>query len=195
MAALNATDDAHLHKPDARKGVVTLYAGRGHKRFDFMTAQLAANSLYFKKLFAEDEGHDGSLGAAGQETFEDADEFSMALMKHWIENRGKLAGPHDFHSLQHYLGLYCLAKKFEMEVLENQGLMSFSWSRMWTDEFDSDGPYPLVLRSREDDSTGLSSRVRVHVYSLAEPDAEILGVYCRLPRTLRTAFRSRGVHF
>jgi hypothetical protein len=45
----------------------------------------------------------------------------MALFKHWLEHDHKLAGPHDFHSLQHYLSLYVLARKFEIEDLENQG--------------------------------------------------------------------------
>lgn len=121
VPAKDASHDQHLHKPDARKNTVSLYAGNNHKKTDFNTAQLAANSPYFKKMLAEDEGHDGSLGSAEPETFEDADEFSMALMKHWLENNHKLPGPHDFHSLQHYLGLYVLAKKFQMEPLENQG--------------------------------------------------------------------------
>lgn len=114
--------DQHLHRPDARKHTVSLYAGKNHKQTDFNTAQLAANSPYFKNMLAEDEGHDGSLGSPDQKTFEDADEFSMALMKRWLEDGHKLSGPYDFHSLQHYLGLYVLARKFQMEPLENQGL-------------------------------------------------------------------------
>lgn len=35
-------------------------------------------------------------------------------------SHGKLAGPHDFHSLQHYLALYVLARKLEIEGLQNQ---------------------------------------------------------------------------
>lgn len=34
---------------------------------------------------------------------------------------GKLNGPTDFHTLQHYLGLYVLAKKADMEPLQNKG--------------------------------------------------------------------------
>jgi hypothetical protein len=45
----------------------------------------------------------------------------MALFKQWLEHDHQLAGPHDFHSLQHYLSLYVLARKFEIEHLENQG--------------------------------------------------------------------------
>lgn len=107
---------------------MSLYAGKNQKKTDFDTAQLAANSPYFKKMLAEDEGHDGSLGSPDQETFQDADEFSMILMKHWLEDGHKLVGPHDFHTLQHYLGLYVLAKKFQMEPLENQGQSSVSLS-------------------------------------------------------------------
>lgn len=38
----------------------------------------------------------------------------------WIQTHGKLHGPHDFHSLQHYLSLYVLARKLEIEGLQNQ---------------------------------------------------------------------------
>ncbi|SMR41642.1 unnamed protein product [Zymoseptoria tritici ST99CH_1A5] len=100
-AALQAPVDRLLRQPDARKG-------------------LAKKSRYFKRMIAETEGHDGSLGTPEQETYEDIDEISMALFKHWLEHDHQLAGPHDFHSLQHYLSLYVLARKFEIEQLENQ---------------------------------------------------------------------------
>ena len=38
----------------------------------------------------------------------------------WLHNEHRLHGPNDFHSLQHYLSLYVLARKFEIESLENQ---------------------------------------------------------------------------
>lgn len=121
QAALNAPADSFLNKPELSSGVVYLHAGKSHRPFDFNTAQLAANSPYFKRYFAENERHDGLLGSEDQNTFEDVDEVSMALLKHWLDSRGKLAGPHDFHSLQHYLGLYVLARKFDIEALQNQG--------------------------------------------------------------------------
>ena len=120
-AALVAIPEQLLHRPETRKGMISLYAGPNHKQFEFHTAQLAEKSPYFEKFLAETEGHDGSLGSPEQETYKDLDELAMALFHHWLDDGGKLAGPHDFHSLQHYLGLYVLARKFEIEVLENQG--------------------------------------------------------------------------
>jgi hypothetical protein len=37
-AALQAPVDQLLHQPDARKGVISLYAGKSHKQFDFHIA-------------------------------------------------------------------------------------------------------------------------------------------------------------
>jgi hypothetical protein len=47
----------------------------------------------------------------------------MGLFQHWLMSGGKLHGPHDFHSFAHYLSLYVLAKKFQIETLENQGML------------------------------------------------------------------------
>lgn len=47
-----------------------------------------------------------------------------ALYKHWTEDHESLGGPHDFHSLQHYLDLYVLAKKNDNEELQNKGALS-----------------------------------------------------------------------
>lgn len=35
-------------------------------------------------------------------------------------SHGNLHGPHDFHSLHHYLNLYMIARKLEIEGLQNQ---------------------------------------------------------------------------
>lgn len=45
---------------------------------------------------------------------------SCLQFQHWLMSHGKLHGPHDFHSLQHYLALYVLARKLEIEGLQNQ---------------------------------------------------------------------------
>jgi hypothetical protein len=116
----HASPDKLLHEPGTRKGVISIYAGKSHKRFDIHTAFLEQKSPYFKRILAENQGHDkSSQGTPDQQTYEDADEVSMLLFKHWVED-GDLGGPHDFHSFQHYLGLYILARKFETEQLENQ---------------------------------------------------------------------------
>lgn len=120
-AALTSPDKKLLAKPETRKGTVSLYAGVSHRQFEFDREQLSNASPYLKRLLAETEGHDGSLGTPEQETYQDLDEFAMALFQHWLHSDGRLAGPYDFHSLHHYLGLYVLARKFEVEALENQG--------------------------------------------------------------------------
>lgn len=109
--------DHLLHRPETRHNTVTLYAGK--KPFQFRTDLLVANSPYFQKVLAELEGHDGSEGNPEQLTFETADEVAMSLLQRWLLGE-KLGGPNDFHSFQHWLGLYVLARKFEVEALENE---------------------------------------------------------------------------
>lgn len=131
LATMQARDkidpgDRTLHQPDIHKGLVDLYAGRSHRQFTFPVHRLLEASPYFTKLLAENEGHDGSQGVPEQETYEDVDEFVMALFHRWLEDGGRLAGPSDFHSTQHYLGLYILARKFGIEKLENQGMSTLN---------------------------------------------------------------------
>ena len=64
--------------------------------------------------------------------FDDLDEFSMTLFEHWLAAEKPLAGPHDFHSLAHYLSLYVLATKFQIESLENTGTSLLSSYAMST---------------------------------------------------------------
>jgi hypothetical protein len=113
--------DKLLRKPETPSRIVTLYVGKSNKAFDFASTQLAAISPYFCKGLAEQQGHDGMLRSPESETFPDLDELAMALFSQWLANGPKLAGPDDFHSLHHYLGLYVLARKFEIEVLQNDG--------------------------------------------------------------------------
>lgn len=44
----------------------------------------------------------------------------MALFTLWLHDEHALHGPHDFHGLNYYLCLYVLARKFEIEQLQNQ---------------------------------------------------------------------------
>ena len=116
------TEEDHLKATDANHGTTAIYVGKNKKSFHVHTAALTEKSPYFKKLLAEDSGHAGKAPSVEQTSFEDIDEFAMSLFMHWISDHGHLNGPHDFHSLAHYLGLYVLAKKFEIEGLENQGI-------------------------------------------------------------------------
>lgn len=53
-----------------------------------------------------------------QLTFDDLNEFAAALLIRWLYG-GKLHGPSDFHSLQHYLCLYVMGQKWDSEALCN----------------------------------------------------------------------------
>lgn len=50
--------------------------------------------------------------------FEDLDEFAFNLFADWLYSI-KLKGPTSFHSLHHYLSLYCIAFKWDVESLCN----------------------------------------------------------------------------
>ena len=51
--------------------------------------------------------------------FPDLDEFAFALFVRWLYG-GTLHGPTDFHSMNHYVCLYCLANRFQVEELKNR---------------------------------------------------------------------------
>ena len=114
----------HLKASQPQSALTPIHVGKDKKPFYVSTSTLREQSPYFKKLVAEDTGHAGKISSSEQTTFEDLDEGGMSLFIHWLSAGGKLSGPHDFHSLAHYLGLYVLARKFEMEGLENQGMSS-----------------------------------------------------------------------
>ena len=63
--------------------------------------------------------HIPSNPLAGPFSYPELDEFAAALCTRWLNNDHSLHGPHDFHTLNHYLGLYVLARKFEIEQLQN----------------------------------------------------------------------------
>lgn len=111
----------HLKVSDPASDRTTIYVGSDKKAFHIHTAELKQKSPYFKKLLAEDTGHNGKVLSDEQTTFEDLDEPGMGLFMHWLQTGGKLNGPHDFHILAHYLSLYVLALRFEIEGLQNQG--------------------------------------------------------------------------
>lgn len=56
----------------------------------------------------------------GPFSFPEFDEFAMALFTRWLHDEHCVHGPHDFHSLNHYLCLYALARRFGIESLQNQ---------------------------------------------------------------------------
>lgn len=95
--------------------VTTCYAGLSHKRFDIHREVLLVKVPYFRRLTM-----DNPLPNEELLTFEDIDEYAFALFVRWLYN-GRLHGPNDFHTMQHYLGLYVLAHRFDIEVLCNNG--------------------------------------------------------------------------
>jgi hypothetical protein len=110
----------------------TLHVGKSRKAVHIPTSMLMDKSPYFRRILTEDSGKAGDVVSAESTTFDDLDEFGMGLFMHWLQTHGKLGGPHDFHSLAHYLSLYVLAKKFEVESLENQSMFicdAWRWPR------------------------------------------------------------------
>jgi len=92
-----------------------MYAGKSRKAFSTHKHQLTSKSPYFKRWLA-----DGHMPEQSELTFEDLDEYAAALFVRWLYG-GELHGPQDFHSFQHYLSLYVLAQRFEVEALSNNG--------------------------------------------------------------------------
>jgi len=98
-----------------------LRAGLSQKSFFVSTELLKAKSLYFADLASEAAGDPKRVNVANLSIpfgWSDLDEFAMALFVRWIYG-GPLAGPSDFHSMNHYLCLYVLAMKFDIEELKN----------------------------------------------------------------------------
>lgn len=126
VTPIDWTEPDHLKAVQPEPAVTEIHVGKDKKAFHVPTATLKEKSPYFKKMLAEETGHDGKTTPAKHTSFDDLDEFSMALFVHWLEFNGKLNGPSDFHSLAHYLGLYVLAKKFQIESLENEGMLTRS---------------------------------------------------------------------
>lgn len=126
-------------EPDHFKGhqqssVTEIRVGKDKKAFHVPASLLKEKSPFFRDAKIENT------------SFDDLDEFSMALFMHWLESDGKLFGPHDFHSLAHYLSLYVLAKKFRIESLENQ-VMDLVRQYYREQNMTSPGVYDLQLHN------------------------------------------------
>jgi hypothetical protein len=88
--------------------------GRTKKPFAIDTDLLTSQSPYFCRLVATLPSH----GCYTPISFPNFDEFSFALFVRWLGGE-QLTGPTEFHTLQHYIGLYCLSRGFETESLAN----------------------------------------------------------------------------
>ncbi|KAK3054774.1 hypothetical protein LTR09_004503 [Extremus antarcticus] len=115
-APVDWQESDQLTSAGAHAGKTTLYIGRNKKPIHVCTEKLKEKSPYFQHLLGDNNPHP----SAEQTTFDDLDEFGMGLFMLWLKMNVQLHGPHDFHSLAHYLSLYVVACKFEIEELENQ---------------------------------------------------------------------------
>nr|OQO25450.1 hypothetical protein B0A51_07835 [Rachicladosporium sp. CCFEE 5018] len=95
----------------------TLLIGSSRKRHDIPTQTLKAASPFFAQLLAT---HDKSEPVR----FADVEEFTFKVWMQYLYTGafGNLtgAGAEDFHALTHYLGVYCLSKRWMMEELGNK---------------------------------------------------------------------------
>jgi hypothetical protein len=93
--------------------MTTLLAGRSGKPFTVHTKLLKDNSQYFRDPSNFPSGKLDSLA------FPHLDEFSVALFVRYLYG-AHLNMPTDFHSMQHYISLYCLAVKFQVQKLADE---------------------------------------------------------------------------
>lgn len=111
--------------------MTTILAGDSLKPFKILTDLLTSKSPYFREMLGGSPTRRDSitnLPTLTDESSQDSDatlsfpelnEFAFSLFNRWLYG-AQLPGPTDFHSMQHYLGLYILALRFQIEKLENE---------------------------------------------------------------------------
>lgn len=104
--------------------------GGPQKVFDINTELLVSKSPFFaamkKPEILTTTNATSNAQLRGPFVYEQLDEFAFALFVRWMYD-GKLAGPSDFHSLHHYLGLYVIATNFQIEGLQNHVVNLVRW--------------------------------------------------------------------
>lgn len=105
----------------AHKSTTEIRAGLPHKPFYIHTELLVKKSPYFAAMQNTPDNQQPAHRLSGPFFFPELDEFAFAHFVRWIYG-GELHGPHDFHSMNHYLCLYVLAKKFKIERLGNTSM-------------------------------------------------------------------------
>ena len=124
----------YLSQHNDTQNTTVLLAGTKLEPFYADTAILKTISPYFTNLAHfndESSQHHPDLSSpyskkadanplAGPFSFPEFDEFAVALFTKWLHDEKCLHGPHDFHSLNHYLCLYALGRRFGIESLQNQ---------------------------------------------------------------------------
>jgi hypothetical protein len=171
----SATSNSLLHEPEYPARSVTLCVGKSHRPFELASNQLMTVSPYFRKALAEQQGHKGSFRSPEADTFSDIEESAMILFSQWLGRGTKLTGPHDFRSLHHYIALFVLAHKFEIEVLQNEGKLRYFICRSMTLNTSSHGHGPTLLRLTRHDSSCIQNRIHLCVHSRKQPHALLSG--------------------
>lgn len=115
IASIHA-DDPDAKTPSAEELTqTTFFAGPSRKPFTAHNHLLSKKVPYFKILLSSKVPP-----TKDQLTFETIDEFAAAIFVRWLYG-GELHGPSDFHSMHHYLSLYVLGFKWDVEDLCNSG--------------------------------------------------------------------------
>ncbi|KAI5274410.1 hypothetical protein E4T47_02530 [Aureobasidium subglaciale] len=112
VANIHANPD-HKTPSAAESPTSVLRAGVTHKAFTVPNSLLTAKVPFFDKLLSTTPSP-----TAEQLTFDDLNEFAFALFVRWLYG-GQLHGPNDFHSVQHYLCLYVMGQRWDVEALSN----------------------------------------------------------------------------
>jgi len=93
--------------------LIVFHAGTSQKAFEIHKHILTTKATFFREKLAH-----GREMTVEERTHPDIDEFGFALFVRWLYG-GQLHGPKDFHTFHHYLTLYILSKRFEIEELSN----------------------------------------------------------------------------
>ncbi|KAK3080634.1 hypothetical protein LTS18_014591 [Coniosporium uncinatum] len=100
----------------------TLLIGHPAKPFHLPRHLLTHHSTYFRHAFspASTSPSTPSALAAGPMAFPALDTFAFTLFVRWLEHpAARLAGPYDFHSMHHHIGLYAIGVLFGIRGLQN----------------------------------------------------------------------------
>lgn len=171
------------HRPDPLSQL-TLRAGKGRKPFAIHRHLLATKVPYFTDLFSREP-----TPGLNKLTFDELDEYGFAIFVRWLYG-GELNGPKDFHSLTHYLALYCLALRFGVEDLQNECECSRRDFTNGTTDGNSNRSRSPILPSAQHDCTCLSPGIHLQLHRDAEPHEELSHRYSGLSLSLRASTES-----
>ncbi|KAK8189573.1 hypothetical protein BKA81DRAFT_410358 [Phyllosticta paracitricarpa] len=117
VAGVTRDSDSKADPPLPSTAIVELLAGQTGKCFKVHRDLLINRSSYFRNLLSSTS----AAATSPKASFPDLDEFAFALFVRWLYG-ASLRGPSDYASMQHYLCLYVLARRFRIERLQNDVL-------------------------------------------------------------------------